>query len=70
MPVDAIQERGHFDQLVARIDELEIKEILFARHGENVRWESREVNREATGIFACGAGGDGVWCVRVRRLRA
>jgi hypothetical protein len=43
--VDAIQERGEINQLVARLDELQVQEFLFARHAENVRGESPQVNR-------------------------
>ena len=32
MAVDAIQKRSEVDELVARIDELEVEEFLLARH--------------------------------------
>lgn len=34
--VDPVEERGEVDELVTRIDELEIKEFLLTRHGERL----------------------------------
>lgn len=71
MPIDAVQKRGHFDEFVSRVDELEIQQVLFARrHGRNVRWELPQVNREGDLSSACGGTGDGVRCGRVSGLCA
>ena len=54
MAVDTVEECRNLDELVARVDELEIQQIFLARHGENVRWDRLQVNREGVEISACG----------------
>lgn len=34
--LDAVEKRGQVDELVTRIDELEVEEVLFARHAGRV----------------------------------
>ena len=36
MTVDSVEEGGDVDELVARVDELEVKEFLLARHEESL----------------------------------
>ncbi len=38
--VDAVEEGGQIDEPVASFDELEIEEILLARHGGKITWKT------------------------------
>ena len=67
--VDAIEESGEIDHLVARLDELEVQQFLLAWHGGSFGVRSPAVNGEAP-HRACAGGGDGVRCACVRHLRA
>lgn len=52
MAVDAIKKRRKINELVAGIDELEIKEIRLARHGWTFGASNAAVNREERGAAA------------------
>ncbi len=47
--VDAIQKRSQIDELVTRIDELQVEEVLLARHCEKVSGGALLVNGEGRG---------------------
>ena len=57
--VDAIEKRGQIEEFVACFDELEIEEILLARHGGKFGAGRAAVNGEEADDGLRGAGG---WC--------
>ena len=50
MAVDAVEERRQVDELVARVDELEIEEFLFALHVPEHRETANRIQCPKAGI--------------------